>query len=137
MFQEVIKSKSFFINESNQVKLDQITDKAHKILDFKNNISNSLTLEDLVSHSKFDALKKFNTQIDGVSGQEIQIAIGDIFDFSSNKINEAIDSIKFKVQDKIIITKYIKSTKKHKVGDVKTFEVKMKETPLSKALTRN
>lgn len=129
-----IKSYSFFFKDPNDLKLNLLTDKAKLILNLKNSISNSLTFQDLLK-SKFDFLKKYNTQIEGLSGQDIQKALEDVFDCYSNKVDKYTSDIKFKIQKEIKIERYKRNTKNNKVDDIRIYEVILGQSKLTFALT--
>ena len=130
-------SVSFFSDEINQEKYDIILTKAKKINKFKNELSLKIAnnILDYIELSKFDMLKKENTQIDGITGQEIQLAIVDVYTMYQNKFDSVNSKLKFRVFDRIENTYYQRNTKYKNKGDLKTSEVKFKSTDLSKALT--
>ena len=130
-------SYSFYSTEINKVKYDIIKDKSLIIRDFKNKISAVISkdLDKYVEYTKNDFFKAFNTQIKGLTGQDIQIAILHVYTTYSNKFKQINKKINFKVQDKINIEWYKKNTKNNKKGDLKNFEVVMKSTKLTKCMS--
>ena len=114
-----------------------IKDKAIIIRDFKNELSGviSKNLDKYLDHSKIDFIKEFNTQIKGLTGQDIQNAIVHVYTSYSNKFKQVTRKLNFSVQDKIKIERYKKNTKNNKSGDLKNFEVALKSTRLTKCIT--
>jgi transposase len=129
-------SISFFSDELNQEKFDALLHKANLIRDFKNKISKKINENylDYLELSKFDFLKKENTQIDGLTGQEIQLALVDVYTKYQNKFDKINMSIRFRVIDKIEHTYYKINTKTHNKGDLKEVKTKFKSTPLCSVL---
>jgi len=92
------KAKFFYSCQLNQKKFDTILIKAKKIRDFKNQISEIIN-SDLIKYSemsKFDMVKEFNTQIEDLSGQDIQNAISDVFTMYSNRMKLIKKNLNFK-----------------------------------------
>jgi len=129
-------SISFFSDGLNQEKYNDLLHKANLIRGFKNKISNKISSNylDYLTLSKFDFLKLENTQIEGLTGQEIQLALVDIYTSYQNKFDKINKSIRFRVIDKVEHTYYKRNTKTKNKGDLKETKVKMKSTPLCSVL---
>ena len=99
---EIKKAKFFFSTELNQAKFDVIHDKATKIKDFKNQISEQIheNILNFLDKSKFDVIKQLNTQIDELNGQDIQNAIADVWISYANMIEKIKKSLNFKGKKK-------------------------------------
>ena len=98
MEKEIKKAKFFYSVELNQKKFNIIEEKAIKIRDFKNKISNEIH-SDLLNHldySKFDVIKKYNQKIPGLNGQDIQNSISDVWISYSNMMDKIKLSLSFK-----------------------------------------
>jgi len=96
------KAKFFHSDELNQQKFDVIYDKAELIRDFKNQISSKI-YADLIfflDFSKFDAVKHFNTKIDGLNGQDIQNAVSDVWISYENMLKKLKEKLDFKRKNK-------------------------------------
>ncbi len=130
-------SKSFSSFELNEVKFEQLKNKAEKIREFKNIISNKIhkNINTYINKSKFELVKEFNTQIKDLSGQEIQIAIGDVYDTYLNKFNQIKNKMIFKIQKGTKVRKYKVNSKNHIKGDVMSFELQLKSTKLTKVMS--
>jgi putative transposase len=137
MQQESTYSISFYSTGLNQTKYNMLYAKAVKIRDFKNELSKLLCADPVLiqNFSKFNFFKKYNTQIDGLVGRELQPALSDVYTKYQNKFNQLNSKISFKVQSKINITYYKKDTKKNKKSDVKDFIICWKSTKLTKIAT--
>ena len=91
--------------------------------------------------SKFDFLKPFGTLQNFLNpsslmrGNEVQKVAIDVFDAYQNKITQVKQKMIFVVQQSIEVEYYKKNTKNNKRGDVRSFEIKTKSTPLSKTLS--
>jgi hypothetical protein len=96
-------SISFFSDGLNQEKYDALLHKANLIRDFKNHLSQKISANYLeyIDLSKFDFLKQENTQINGLTGQEIQLALVDVYTKYQNKFDKINMSIRFRVVDQI------------------------------------
>jgi len=129
-------SISFFSDGLNQEKYDALLVKANLIRDFKNQISLKISANysDYISMSKFDFMKQENTQIEGLTGQEIQLALVDVYTMYQNKFDKINNLIKFRIVDKVEETYYKINTKTKKKGDLKETKVKYKSTPLCSVL---
>ena len=95
---EIKKAKFFYSQELNQKKFDAILNKAVKIRDFKNKISNEIykNLLKYLDKSKFDVIKEFNQQIDDLNGQDIQNAISDVWISYENMMDKIKKELSFK-----------------------------------------
>ena len=102
MKKEIKKAKFFYSVELNQKKFNAIEDKAMKIRDFKNQISKEIQNNILayLDKSKFDIITLFNTQIDGLNGQDIQNAISDVWISYSNMMDKIKLSLSFKKKNR-------------------------------------
>lgn len=102
MKKEIKKAKFFYSVELNQKKFNAIEDKAMKIRDFKNQISKEIqnNILDYLDKSKFDIIKLFNTQIDGLNGQDIQNSISDVWISYSNMMDKIKLSLSFKKKNR-------------------------------------
>jgi IS605 OrfB family transposase len=129
-------SKSFYTTDLNSSKHQLLLDKAIAIRDFKNTISETIHSDFLLylDQTRFDLVKQFNTQIEGLTGQDIQIAIGDVYETYSNKYQQIQKKLHFEVQTGMNVVRYKRNTKSNKKGDVKCFGIKVKSTRLSKVL---
>lgn len=129
-------SISFFSDNLNHEKYNDLLYKANLIRDFKNKISQKISSDylDYLTLSKFDFLTLENTQIEGLTGQEIQHALVDVYTKYQNKFDKINKSIRFRVVDKVEHTYYKRNTKTKKKGDLKEIKVKMKSTPLCSVL---
>jgi putative transposase len=139
MLQESTYSMSFYSTaDLNSIKYQHLHDKAVKIRDFKNDLSqricqNPMSIQDL---SKFDFLKLFDIQIEGLVGKEIQPALKEVYTCYQNKFTQLNQKISFKIQSKPLkIEYYKKNTKKHKKGDIKNNSISLKSTPLTKVIS--
>lgn len=134
---KINKSYSFYSNDLNKVKYDLLYNKALTIREFKNNISKTVITNPskFFNLSKFDWINYFRTNIENCNNQDISNAISDVYVAYENKRTKFNSKINFKIQDKINITYYKKNTIKNKKGDIKSFNVILKETKLSKILS--
>jgi transposase len=138
MLQESTYSISFYSTDLNSIKYNHLHDKAVKIRNFKNELSqiicdNPIKFQNI---SKFDFQIQFNTQIDGLVGREIQPALTDVYTAYQNKFQELNKKIIFKIQSKPLSFKYYKiTTKKHNKGDIKIFHISLKSSPLTKVIS--
>jgi len=103
---ETKKAKFFYSDELNQSKFDVIYEKSVLIRDFKNQISSEIhsKITKFIDFSKFDAIKHFNTKIEGLNGQDIQNAVTDVWTMYSNDFDKIREKLTFK-------RKNVKSTK--------------------------
>jgi len=115
---EIKKAKFFYSNELNQSKFNIIEEKAIKINDFKNKISNEIynNLLFFLDKSKFDVIKYFNCQIDNLNGQDIQNVISDVWVSYSNMFEDIKQELTFKQK-----SKYKSKFKSTKLSMVLTF----------------
>ena len=68
-------------------------------------------------------------------GNEIQKASVDVFDAYQNKIVQIKQKMSFAIQKGIEVEYYKRNTKHNKKGDVRSYEIKTKSTPLTKTMT--
>ena len=138
-----IGSYSFYSKDLNTKKFDLFVKKAEAIRDYKNALSKEFSSKLLhyAEMSKFDFIKLFGTQTNFLNpsslirGNEIQKAVTDVFDAHQNKITQVKQKMIFVIQKSIEVEYYKKNTKKNKKGDVRSFEITTKSTPLSKTLS--
>ncbi len=132
---EVI-TKFFYPDNLNQKKEKEIFDKAFQLRLVKNYISEILfkDLDKYKEYSKVDLIKELASTITNpyLTQKDIEYAIVEVWTTYRNKIDLIKNKIEFKVQDKIVIKYYKKSSKSHKKGDLRLFEVKLKSTNLAK-----
>ena len=139
-----IGSYSFYSTDINTNKYDAFYQKALQIRDYKNSLSQHIisNLLEYLEKSKFDIVKEFGnttTKLTApfnlMTGQEMQKAVGDVYDCYQNKFAVIQSKLQFKVQKSLDVTYYKRNTKKNKVGDVKTIEITKKSTNLTKAMS--
>ena len=141
--QTTIGSYSFYSKDLNAKKFNLFVKKAEAIRDYKNALSLEMSSKLLhyAENSKFDFIKLFGTQTNFLNpsslmrGNEIQKAVTDVFDAYQNKIAQVKQKMIFVIQKSIEVEYYKRNTKKNKKGDVRSFEVKTRSTPLSKTLS--
>jgi transposase len=141
--QTTVGSYSFYSKDLNTKKFDLFVKKAEAIRDYKNALSLEVSSKLLyyAEMSKFDFIKLFGTQTNFlkpsslIRGNEIQKTAADIFDAYQNKITQVKQKMIFVVQQSIEVEYYKKNTKNKKKGDVRSFEIKIKSTPLTKSLS--
>jgi len=99
---ETKKAKFFYSKDLNKNKFQTIKNKAVLIRDFKNHVSEMIhsSIIEYLDFTKFDAIKKFNTQISGLNGQDIQIAISDVWSCYENRIDQIKKALDFKRKHK-------------------------------------
>ena len=136
-------SISFYSDELNKVKYDIVKEKAVKIRDLRNEISEKIHLDmDFYKFfSREDMIKHFNCQKEGLLGQDIQNAIKDVHTSYSNKFEQILKKISFRLYE-ITPTAYKRNGKKlangkyeFRKGDFKSWSKKSKSTPLTKVLS--
>lgn len=138
-----IGSYSFYSKDINTKKFNLFVEKAEAIRDYKNALS--LEFSSKLLHycemSKFDLIKLFGNKQSILkpnsllrSNETQKVAI-EIFDAYQKKIIQIKQKMIFSVQKNIEVQFYKINTKKNKKGDVKSFEIKTKSTPLSKSLS--
>jgi IS605 OrfB family transposase len=131
-------SKDFHSFNLNNVKYDAMYRKATLLRDFRNKLSSKINqnLFFYLQLQSFDVLKLLNTQIDHLTGQDIQHAIANVHTCYLNKFETVLKKLTFKIQttNKINVTKYKVKTKNNVAGDIKSFSITLKSTPLSKIL---
>src|ERR1039457_1220140 len=127
-----ISSLSFYSDNLNKEKCDILYNKAILIRDFKNELSLKISNDLLyyLDKSKFDVLKEFNTQIEGLSGQDIQHTIDDVFTAYQNKFAIINSKIKFNLIKHQIIY-YKKNTKTNNKGDFNEYKITKSTSKLS------
>jgi len=132
-------TKFFYPDNLNQKKEKEIFDKAFQLRLVKNYISEILfkNLDKYKEYSKVDLIKELASTITNpyLTQKDIEYAIVEVWTTYRNKIDLIKNKIEFKVQDKIVIKYYKKSSKDHKKGDVRLFEVKLKSTKFSKVMS--
>jgi putative transposase len=131
------KSYSFYCKELNKEKYNLLYSKAVELKDFRNKISNEVctNITRFIEMSKFDWINHFRTKLEHCNNQDISNSIEEVYTSYDNKFNNFKQSIQFKVQDKLEYTYYKRNTKSNKNGDVKSFDVKLKSTKLTKIMS--
>jgi IS605 OrfB family transposase len=124
-------SRVFHSFELNEVKFQILLDKATTLRDFKNEISQKVNndLPKYTRMSKFDFLKHFNCQISGVSGQDIQHAIVNVYTAYENRFNQINTKVTFRTVKTWKTIFYKRNTPNHNKGDLK--EIKITLNPAS------
>ena len=99
-------SYSFYSTDLNKGKFDLLEQKAILINKFKQNISFKIhsNLDSYLDKTKFELIKEFNTSITGLTGQDIQHAISDVYTSYSNKFDAVNNKLKFRVQEQMAQT---------------------------------
>jgi IS605 OrfB family transposase len=131
-------SKFFFPNQLNTQKEQELYQKAIDIRNYKNYVSKEIHSDILNSSllSKFDFIKKFSTlEVENLSGKDKEWAIVEVMSTYRNEFSRIKSLLKFDIFDKVTFTYYKRNTPKHKRGDVLSYEIKHKSTPLSKTLS--
>ncbi len=138
MIKEQNISKFFTINNLNNKKYEVILQKAKDINLFKNQVSEKIH-KDLISHlemTKFDFIKKYSiNEIEGLSYKDKEWAVVEVFTTYQSVFAKNNEKMTFKIQKSIDIQFYKKNTLNNKKGDLKSFEVKLKSTELTKTLS--
>ena len=141
--QTIIGRYSFYSKDLNAKKFDLFVKKAEAIRDYKNALSLEMSSKLLyyAEMSKFDFIKLFGIQTNFLNpsslirGNEVQKVAIDVFDAYQNKITQVKQKMIFVIQKSIEVEYYKRNTKKNKKGDVRSFEITTKSTPLSKTLS--
>jgi transposase len=141
--QTTVGSYSFYSKDLNTKKFDLFVKKAEAIRDYKNALSLEVSSKLLyyAEMSKFDFIKLFGTQTNWLNpssslrGNEIQKAVTDVFNAYQNKITCVKQKMIFIIQKSVEVEYYKRNTKNNKKGDVISFEIKTKSTPLTKSLS--
>lgn len=139
----VTKSYSFYSKNLNVGKFNSFLKKAEAIRDYKNALSREISfcLLKYTEVSKFEFIKMFGTQTNHLKpspllrGNEIQKAAVDVFDAYQNKIMQIKQKMSFALQKGVEVEYYKRNTKHNKKGDVRSYEIKTKSTPLTKTMT--
>jgi len=130
-------SKIFHSKNLNEVKYDVLLGKAKLIRSFKNDISLTIN-SDLPKYSqmsKFDFIKHFNTQIPGLSGQDIQHAVVNVHVAYSNRFNQITSKVTFRTLKSWKAIFYKRKTANHIKGDLKEIKTtNNRATDLQKTL---
>ena len=108
------KSYSFSLNAINDIKKQQIIDKAVCVRDLKNKLSKEICLDFLnfMKISKFDYIKSIkNSNSEILSGQDLQHASADVYTSYGNKIEKFKEKMQFRIQKELKITYYKNITK--------------------------
>jgi hypothetical protein len=141
--QTTIGGYSFYSKDLNTKKFDLFVKKAEAIRDYKNALSLKVSSKLLhyAEMSKFDFIKLFGTQTNFLKpssllrGNEVQKVAIDVFDAYQNKMTQVKQKMIFVIQKSIEVEYYKRNTKNNKKGDVRSFEIKTKSTPLTKSLS--
>jgi len=126
-------SKYFNTGKGNEIK---------KLLESISNYKNVLSkyvYENRNLLLTFDGIKtlKANYNIvkdDTILAWNIQKEHHAIVDKYENALRRQMKNFKVRIQDKIVITRYSRDSKRHKKGDIKYFEIKFKSTKLTKLI---
>lgn len=137
------KSYSFYSKDINIGKFNLFLEKAEAVREYKNALSVEISsnLLKYTEVSKFNFVKMFGTKTNYLNpsslmrGNEIQKAVVDVFDSYQNKITQIKQKISFFVQKGKEVEYYKRNTKNNKKGDVRSYEIKTKSTPLTKTIT--
>ncbi len=134
---KVKKSYSFYCKDLNQDKYNLLLNKALQIRDFKNKISVEVSsnIVKFIEMSKFDWIVYFRCRLSYCNNQDISKSISDVYVSYDNKFKQFKDKINFKVQKSINASYYKRRTKKHKRGDIKSFNLTFKSTKITKILS--
>jgi len=116
---------SFFLKDTNDVKVEKLYLKAIAIKEFKNEVS-ELMFNDvfkLINLGKNYSKTYFKSKSKYLNAQDEQNAIEDVFDSYNNKFNNLKDLFKFK---KITLTpvRYKRNSGISKKGDIRNFNIK-------------
>ena len=138
-----VGSYSFYSKDLNTKKFDLFVKKAETIRDYKNALSLEVSSKLLyyAEMSKFDFIKLFGIQTNFLNpsslmrGNEVQKVAIDVFDAYQNKMTQVKQKMIFVIQKSIEVEYYKRNTKNNKKGDVRSFEIKTKSTPLTKSLS--
>ena len=131
-----ISSKSFFLNDVNDIKVQKLYKKANAILVFKNEVSEKIFdnvfffIEQGVNYSK----KLFKSDSKYLNGQDEQNAIEDVIGSYVNKsknLNDKLNIYKITLIPKF----YQKNGKTFKKGTIRTFIRKKTKTKISMTLS--
>ena len=141
--QTTIGSYSFYSKDLNTKKFNLFVKKAEAIRDYKNALSSEVCSKLLyyAEMSKFDLINLFGNKQSPLKlssvmrTNETQRAVSDVFDAYENKITQVKQKMIFVIQKSIEVEYYKRNTKNNKKGDVRSFEIKTKSTPLSKSLS--
>lgn len=136
-------SYSFYSKDLNKGKYECFLKKAEEIRVFKNLLSKEIcnNLLTYLNYTKFDLIKKFGSvnnpiyQSKYIRSTEYQRAVDDVITAYQNKFNNVTKKIQFKVQKAIKIERYKRKTKENNVGDIKSYEIIKKSTPLTTILS--
>ncbi len=138
MIKEQTISKFFTINNLNNKKYEVILQKAKDINLFKNQVSEKIH-KDLINHlemTKFDFIKKYSTgETENLNGKDKEWAVTEVFTTYQSAFAKINEKITFKIQKSIDIQFYKKNTLNNQKGDLKSFEIKLKSTELTKTLS--
>ena len=133
----VHKSFTFYSNNLNKVKYNELYTKAIQLRDFRNEISLMVcdNFKYFVNLSKFEWINHFRTTLPNCNNQDISNAISEVYVTYDNKRNKIVTSATIKIQKSYKTTKYKKKVGNHKVGDFKSAEVIKKSTDLTKVVS--
>ncbi len=132
-----IYSMSFHSFELNDGKYNLIKAKAEAILSFKQSLSLFIhqNFDKCKEMSGFDMVTQFNQLVHNLVCQDVQNAISDVYTSYYNKFYQVKNKLKFTIYDKSIIEYYKINGRDFKKGDIKSKEIKMKSTPLTKTMS--
>ena len=120
---------------TNQQKLHRIKQHFDTIVSIKNNISQYLfnNIESFLYQEEKDNIRKQYKQFknDELSAWELQQIYQDFFDKYDEAFKRYKKNHKFRLQKSFKVEYYKKQTIFHNIGDIKSFTIKFKNTPLS------
>jgi len=133
----VDKTYSFYSDYINIGKYDILLKKANALLKYKNEISEEICLNPnkYMNLSKFEWINELRKQISYCNNQDIAHAISDVYVSFDNKRVSLNKSSSAKIQNSLNIVLYKKNHSIHKKGDLRSFNIKLKSTDLSKTIT--
>ena len=88
---EETDSKFFYTKDLNQVKEDEVLQKAFIIREYKNFVSNKIhsNILEFSNLSRFDLIKKYSTiQVHGLTGKDKEYAITEVFTTYQNTFDK-------------------------------------------------
>ena len=139
-----VASYSFYSKDININKYNEFVRKATDIRDFKNCLSVYFNenLLSMLEMTKFDIIKLYGsitnnpfTSSKNITGQELQKAVVDVLTAYENRIEQVQSKINFKVQNKSKATYYKRDIANKKKGELKSYEVQLKNTRLTKIVS--
>ena len=139
-----IKSYSFHGKSLNVCKVDLLRDKAYHIREYKNAISQYVCssaeiFSELMQIGRFDWINKFRGMFKEITeecnNQDISNAIESVYDAYENKRESVVEKTEYRVYKGVKRTFYKKNCRGGVKGSVRSFEIQVKSTPLTKTLS--